>query len=113
MNVAIAVCKNQLAQTLGQAEEFVLLSDGEEERFFCSEKIPFFLKKHNVQLLICNGIGNCMLDLLSAMKIKVIAGVNGRLEEVRERLKTNSLESGEHYSCTDHGQSCGACAGTF
>lgn len=113
MNIAIAVCKDQLALTLGQAEEFVLLSKGKEERFFCKEKIPLFLKKHEVQLLVCNRIGNCMLDLLSTMGIEVIAGVEGELDSVRERLATCTLEAGEHYSCTDHGQSCGACAGTF
>lgn len=113
MNIAVAVSDDKTSPTLGQTKEFVLLSDGMEERFFCEEKIPVFLKKHGVQLLICNGIGNCMLDLLSSMGIRVIPGIDKNLEEIKGLLESGDLTPGKHYSCTDHGQSCGACAGNF
>jgi predicted Fe-Mo cluster-binding NifX family protein len=113
LKAAIAISNNQVSRTLGSAEQFVLLSDNAEEQFVCDGKIPAFLKRHGVQLLICNGIGNCMMDLLSTMNINVIPGVTGKWEDAAMQYRAGTLKSGEKYSCTDHGQSCGACAGTF
>ena len=113
MNAAIATCDGQLAPTLGTASQFVLLTDHSEEQIVCNEKIPLFLKHHGVQILICNGIGNCMMDLLSAMQINVIPGITGRWEDAAMQYRAGTLKAGEKFSCTDNGQSCGACAGTF
>ena len=113
MIAAVAVNGTRISSTLGKSTGFILLDQNSMEQISCQEKIPIFLKKHNVELLICNGIGNCMLDLLSAMKIKVIPGVDLELDEVIRDFRSGTLKAGKKYSCTDHGQSCGACAGTF
>ena len=113
MRAAIAVKQDEIAPTLGGTTEFVLLYGQRQERIPCTEKIPAFLKKHRAEILICGGIGNCMLDLLGSMQIKVIPGVSGKLAEVIRRFRTGKLQPGEKYSCADHGRTCGSCPGTF
>ena len=113
MRTAIAAKLDEISPTLGGTTEFVLLSGERQERLSCTEKIPAFLKKHRVEILICGGIGNCMLDLLGAMQVKVIPGVAGELAEVIRQFQAGELKSGEKYSCADHGRTCGSCPGTF
>ena len=113
MVTAFTVCGQQISETLGTATEFLLSADGMEKTVVCSEKIPIFLKKFGVKVLVCNGIGNCMMDLLGTMGIEVIPGVTGEIRQVMESYQAGTLTAGEKYSCTDRGESCGACAGTF
>lgn len=113
LKTAFAVCRNQIAPTLGSAVSFLILAENGIQELSCTEKIPLFLKKNHVDLLVCNGIGNCMIDLLQSMKIQIIPGVSGTAEEIIETFRAGKLVPGEKYSCTDHGQSCGACPGTF
>ncbi len=113
MRIAIAAKNDEIPPTLGATAEFVLLDGQRQERIACTEKIPAFLKKHQVAILICSGIGNCMLDLLTAMGIEVIPGVGGQLPDVIARYRSGELKRGEKYSCADHGRTCGSCPGTF
>ena len=113
MKTAVSLCGQEIAGSLGKTNEFLLFSEDSEERVVCLEKIPLFLKKNGVEVLICNGIGNCMMELLKTMKIEVIPGVAGDVQQVKESFLAGTLVPGEKYSCTDHGESCGACAGTF
>ena len=113
MRTAIAVKQDEIAPTLGGTSEFILLDEQSEERLPCTEKIPSLLKKHRVEILICGGIGNCMLDLLGLMQVKVIPGVSGQLSKVIRRFRAGELTPGEKYSCADHGRTCGSCPGTF
>ena len=103
-----------MAATLGSSDAFVLLDeDRRPERTVCSGKIPQFLKRSHVGILVCSGIGNCMKDLLTSMNITVIPGVSGGIDEVIGRYLAGSLAPGEKYSCADHGRTCGECPGTF
>ncbi len=113
MRAAIAADRDEVPPTLGGTAEFVLLDGERQERIPCTDKIPAFLKKHQAGVLICNGIGNCMLDLLTAMEIEVIPGVGGKLPDVIARYRSGELKQGEKYSCADHGRTCGSCPGTF
>ncbi len=113
MRTALAADHHCISATLGGSPEFILLDGKRQYRVSCKEKIPLFLQKHQIDILICNGIGNCMLDLLMSMKIKVIAGVRGNLEEVIAEFQAGTLRPGERYSCADHGRTCGECSGSF
>ena len=113
MRIAIAAKEDEIPPTLGGTSEFLLLDGQRQERIPCAGKIPAFLKKHQVTILICNGIGNCMLDLLTAMGIEVIPGVSGKLPEIIRQYRSGELKRGEKYSCADHGRTCGSCPGTF
>ena len=113
MIAALAVKTDRIAATLGGAAEFMLLDGPRTTRLPVAENIPLFLKKHQVRILICNGIGNCMLELLKTLRIEVIPGVDGTCQEVLRAFQSGTLRPGENYSCADHGRTCGACPGTF
>ena len=114
MKTALAVDKSDhLSVTLGSTAGFILLSGEERTRLILAEKIPLFLRKHQVGTLICNGIGNCMKDLLTSMGIEIIPGVSGGAAEVIARYRSGTLVPGEKYSCADHGRTCGECPGSF
>ena len=113
LKTALAIEQDRMSPTLGTASAFILLSGERQETLACDEKIPQFLKKHQVELLICDGIGNCMKDLLGAMGIKVLPGVRGEIGEVIARYRAGKLAAGEKYSCADHGRTCGECPGSF
>lgn len=114
MKTAFAVSDSRIAPTLGSADAFIL-PDGDRhpERLVCCGNIPQFLKRNHIEILVCNGIGNCMKDLLTAMNITVIPGVSGGIDEVIGKYLAGTLVPGEKYSCADHGRSCGECPGTF
>ena len=114
MKTALAVDESDhLSATLGSAAGFLLLSGEDQMRLVPAEKIPMFLRKHQVGTLICNGIGNCMKDLLTSMGIEIIPGVSGVASEVIDRYRSGTLVPGEKYSCADHGRTCGECPGSF
>ena len=115
MITALAVSGEELAPTLGSAAEFLLLDEKNEilSRLPCSEKIPGFLKHHQVKRLVCGGIGCCMMDLLSAMGIELIPGVTGTAAEIRDKIRSGTLRPGQRYTCAEHGRTCGACPGSF
>ena len=113
MKTALAIQQDRMSPTLGTVSAFILLSGERQETVSCNEKIPLFLKKHQVELLICDGIGNCMKDLLGTMGIKVLPGVRGGIGEVIALYRAGKLAAGEKYSCADHGRTCGECPGSF
>ena len=109
MITVLAVSGEELAPTLGGAAEFLLLDEKNEilSRLPCTEKIPGFLKRHQVKRLVCGGIGSCMMDLLSAMGTEVIPGISGTAAEVRDKIRSGTLRPGQSYSCAEHGRTCG------
>ena len=114
MKTVFAVSDDGMAATLGSAREFILLEeDLRQERIVCSGNIPRLLKRHQTEVLVCNGIGNCMKDLLTALNITVIPGVSGAVDEVIAKYLAGTLVPGEKYSCADCGRTCGECPGTF
>ena len=113
LKTALAVEQNRMAATLGQASEFILFSGAEQETLVCKDRIPAFLKKNQVETLICNGIGNCMKDLLTSMGIEVIPGISGEVGDVITSCRAGTLVPGEKYSCADYGRTCGECPGRF
>ena len=115
MITALAVSGDELAPTLGSAAEFLFLDETGESlsRIRSGVKIPILLERHQVKRLVCGGIGCCMMDLLSSMGIEVIPGVTGRIGEVREQIRSGTLQPGEKYTCSERGRTCGTCPGSF
>ena len=115
MKIVLAVKNNHIAATLGGADELLLVEEDRSIRRIapCPRNIPLFLRENGAALLICNGIGNCMKDLLASLKIGVIPGIAGRVTEVLEKHWNGTLVPGKNHSCADHGRTCGECPGTF
>lgn len=108
--------KEKIAFSLGSAKIFLLSGKGKKEFLAydpAEKKLPLFLQQHKVEILICNGIGNCTRELFSLLSIEVIAGVSGNAKDVLQKWENGTLKEGKNYSCTDHGKSCGACSGSF
>ena len=71
------------------------------------------LHKNQVTTLICNNIGNCMLEVLSRCQIRVIPGISGAIDEVLTLHRQNKLRPGKNFTCTENGCICGDCPGNF
>ena len=113
MTVAITIDGDLISDSPGRASELLLIQDDEFIRIPCNGKIPMLLQIHHADVLICNGIGNCMFDLLNTMGINVIPGISGSADSAADSFRKGSLVPGEVYSCSDLGQTCGACSGCF
>ena len=113
MITAFAVNGDRMADTLGTASEFLLLEDDVARRIPRSGTIPLQLKDLRAEQLVCSGIGNCMMDLLTGMGFEVSPGVDGEIAEVLRQYRSGALLRGEKYSCADRGMTCGACSGSF
>ena len=113
MITAFAVSGDRMAGTLGTASEFLLQENDEVRSVPRSGTIPLQLKSLRVEQLVCSGIGNCMMDLLTGMGIEVIPGVEGEVAEVLRQYRSGTLVRGDKYSCADRGMTCGACSGSF
>lgn len=60
-----------------------------------------FLKKHNVSVLICGGIGAGAKEILDSENIDFFAGVTGNADTAVNALLSNSLVYNTHVQC-DH-----------
>lgn len=113
MKAALAVCGNEMSESLGTARIFVI-ADREDIRWEnLTEPLLDFLQQHGVDTVICDGVGNCMLALLAMHRISVIPGVRENIDEVILQWRAGTLQAGKNFSCTEHGCTCGDCKGNF
>ncbi|MBO5923242.1 MAG: NifB/NifX family molybdenum-iron cluster-binding protein [Lentisphaeria bacterium] len=115
MKAAFAVKSDNIADTLGSAQSFLLLADGQQKVIPCQAKCNMLrlLQQHGAEKLICNRIGNCMIELFQQHNIEVIAGVSGNLEQVIGNFLQGTLVASKNFTCTENGQICGDCPGNF
>lgn len=115
MKTAFAVTSNEIAETLGNSQNILLLGENSSQILPCPARCNLLqiLLQNNVEKLICNQIGCCMIELLKQHNIKVIAGVSGSLEDVVEIFLQGDLVPGKNFTCTENGQICGDCPGNF
>ena len=57
--------------------------------------IPQFLHQQGVQYIICGGMGMRATGFFDELGIQAIVGINGRIDEVIEKLQKGTLEGGE------------------
>jgi len=57
--------------------------------------IPEFLNKMNVECIICGGIGARAKGFFEEYKIDVIAGIEGKVDDVIEMYISGNLEGGQ------------------
>jgi len=57
--------------------------------------IPQFLHQQDVQCIVCGGMGMRAAGFFNELGIQIIVGVNGRIDEVIEKLQKGTLEGGE------------------
>lgn len=113
VKTALAVCGEVMAPSLGTAGEFVIISGNAVERCLRTGKLLHFLQEQQIDVVICNGIGNCTAAMLAALGIAVIPGVSGPVSGIIARQQDNTLTAGKGCSCSDYGCTCGDCKGNF
>jgi len=57
--------------------------------------LPQFLNKKGVNAIVAGGMGQRAVDLFAEVEIEVVVGVNGKIDEVVEKLQNGTLEGGE------------------
>ena len=114
MKTAFSLDGNQIASSLGKSREFLLLNeDGTQEIRSATGNMAEILHNDQVTTLICNNIGNCMLEVLNRRQIRVIPGIKGSIDEVLTLYQQQKLIPGKNYTCTENGCICGDCPGNF
>lgn len=113
LKIALSIQQDVMAPTLGSSEELLLWEEGSFHPFPLPGNIPLFLKQNEVDILICNGIGCCMKELLLSMQIAVLPGISGKVCDVLDQYRSGTLKEGVNYSCADHSRTCGECPGIY
>ncbi len=123
MKIAVTYNNGEIFQHFGHTEQFKLYEvDGTEiknEEVVGTEgsghgALAGFLAEHNVDTLICGGIGGGAQNALARAGIKLYGGCNGSADEAVKALLAGSLEYDENVHCDHHdhghhgeGHSCG------
>lgn len=130
MKVAVTYDNNEIFQHFGHSEQFKIY-DINDNRIVDSEivntqgaghgAIVQFLADHNIDTLICGGIGGGAQNALAENHIKLYGGVSGNADEAVQALLDGTLDfnpnvscshhdhehGSEHHTCGSHG--CGKC----
>ncbi|HDN83476.1 MAG TPA: dinitrogenase iron-molybdenum cofactor [Candidatus Altiarchaeales archaeon] len=105
MKIAIAVDGNKVSEHFGRCEKFLIFDirndetkNVEEVANFKHEPgfLPKLLKDFGVEVVITGGIGHRAKELLNSMKIEVIHGIKGDVDDVVEQYIKNNLEKIEN-----------------
>ena len=126
MIIAVSYENGEVFQHFGHSEQFklyeaaggkivsstVLGNDGSGH-----EALAGVLAQHNVDILICGGIGDGAKQALSQAGIRVFGGVTGEADSAAQALLDGTLEYDPNVCCTHHGAGhscgggCGGCHG--
>lgn len=118
MKLAIATEENRVSSHFGRCENFTLCEiEGDkllEKKLINTQgnqhaSLPNFLNGLGVNVVISGGAGSGAMQSLNQKGIKIIAGVQGTIDDVIERYLKGQLESRE-VICNEHkhqhGHSC-------
>ncbi len=110
MRIAISTDDNFVSAHFGRCPSFTIV-DIEDGRIVAKEVvnnpghqpgfIPQFLHQKGVECIICGGMGMRAEEFFNEVGIKIIVGVNGKIDDVIEKLIKGELEGGE--SSCKHG----------
>ncbi len=128
MKIAVTYENGQIFQHFGHTEQFKIYTV-EDGKVTSSDVVGTngsghgalaeILRGHNIDVLICGGIGGGAQMALASVGIKLFGGVSGDADKAVEALLANSLtynpdvkcnhhdhEHGEGHTCGSHG--CGS-----
>lgn len=111
MKIAVAYDNNEIFQHFGHSEQFKIY-DVEDNKVIKSEVVTTegaghgaivqFLVDHNVDTLICGGIGGGAKSALAENNIKLFGGVSGNADEAVNDLLAGELSYNPNISCSHH-----------
>ncbi|MDY3919585.1 MAG: NifB/NifX family molybdenum-iron cluster-binding protein [Candidatus Limivivens sp.] len=113
MKIAVTYENGQIFQHFGHTEAFKIY-EVEDGKIISSEIVPTngsghgalagFLKEHDVQVLICGGIGGGAQNALAAAGIQLFGGVKGMADDAVNALLGNQLNYNPDVKCSHHGE---------
>lgn len=114
MKVAVTFENGEIFQHFGRTSQFKIY-DVENREVLSSEvvntsgeghgSLALFLKEHNVEILICGGIGDGAQTALKENEIQIFGGVLGKADEAVEAFLKDQLVQSQKASCShDHGK---------
>lgn len=111
MIIAVTYEQGEIFQHFGHTEQFKLYKT-EGNQIVSSEVVGTngsghgalagFLKDHQVEVLICGGIGGGAKNALSEAGIKLYGGVSGKADEAVAQLLSQSLKYNPEVRCSHH-----------
>lgn len=110
MRYAITYENHEVFQHFGKTPAFLLLDveDGQVVQHVVSTNgkghgaLAGFLKEHDVNTLICGGIGQGARDALATAGIALIAGASGDVDVVLKHLLDGTLKDDPSGMCNHH-----------
>lgn len=113
MKIAVTYENGQIYQHFGHCENFKIYQV-ENGAVLSAEVVNAggnghgalagFLQSHNVDVLICGGIGGGAKTALSQVGIRLFGGVSGEADEAVTALLENRLEYNANVQCNHHGE---------
>ena len=121
MKIGVTYANGQIFQHFGHTEQFKIY-DVEDGKVVSSAVIDTagsghgalagFLLNHNVEVLICGGIGGGAQMALAQAGIKLFGGVSGDADAAVEALLQNNLVFNPNVQCSHHGHGDGHTCGS-
>lgn len=111
MKVAVTFENNQVFQHFGKSSAFAIydIQDGKAADKLIVDTcgkghslLADFLKEHQIDTLICGGIGAGAREALNTLGIDIYAGVSGDVDTAVQALIDGTLPKGEAVSCNHH-----------
>lgn len=116
MKIAVTYENGQVFQHFGHSEQFKIYTV-EDGKVVSSEVVDTngsghgalagFLSAHDVQVLICGGIGGGAQNALAQMGIKLFGGVKGSADEAVQNFVSGKLIFNPNVKCSHHGHDHG------
>ena len=116
MKIAVTYDNGEIFQHFGHTEQFKLY-DIENGKVVASEVVGTngsghgalagFLAEHQVQVLICGGIGGGARTALAEAGITLYGGVSGNADDAVKALIDGNLGYNPNVKCSHHEHSCG------
>lgn len=122
MKIAVTTENGMVFQHFGKCKSFTIyqVENGEIQSKFLLDAgdsghsaLATLLCEHNVDLLICGGIGGGAQNALKSAGIELVAGVQGVVENVVRDYLAGNLVVNPEFTCNHHeeGHSCsGTCS---
>ena len=120
MRIAVTYDNEQVFQHFGHTEQFKIYESLESKIIDSQiigtngqghESLAGFLKNHNVETLICGGIGGGAINALTQAGIKYYGGVTGNADQAVKAFLEGHLEYNPDARCSHHdheeGHDCG------
>ena len=111
MKIAVTYDNGEIFQHFGHTEQFKLY-DIENGKVVASEVVGTngsghgalagFLAEHQVQVLICGGIGGGAQNALAQAGIKLFGGCSGNADQAVEALREGQLKYDADVKCSHH-----------